>query len=74
MKALQFNIILERDEDGYYVASVPSLPGCYTQGKTLEDAKKRIVEVIKLCLKEDSNYTPTPQSFIGVDSVTVLHA
>jgi len=51
MAALQFNVIFEVDEDGYYVASVPAIPGCYTQGKTLEEAKKRVKEVIKLCLR-----------------------
>ncbi len=51
MAALQFNVIFEVDEDGYYVASVPSIPGCYTQGKTLEEVKKRVKEVIKLCAK-----------------------
>lgn len=49
MKVLRFNIIYEQDEDGFYVASVPSLPGCYTQAKTLEEAKRRIKEVIELC-------------------------
>jgi predicted RNase H-like HicB family nuclease len=53
MNLIQFNVIFERDEDGYYVASVPSIPGCYTQGKTLEIAKKRIQEAIKLCHKKD---------------------
>lgn len=44
--------------DGYIVASVPSIPGCYTQGKTLEEAKKRIKEVIRLCLDESPDYQP----------------
>lgn len=36
----QFKIILEQDEDGYLIASVPALPGCYTQAKTLPELKK----------------------------------
>lgn len=72
MKVLQFNVIFETDEDGYYVASVPSLPGCYTQGKTLEETKGRIKEVIKLCLKENPDYSPSLTSgFIGVDRVAI---
>lgn len=72
MAILQFNVIFEVDEDGYYVASVPAIPGCYTQGKSLEVAKKRIKEVIKLCLEEDTgNYQSLPDSFIGIDRVTV---
>ncbi|MBM3209049.1 type II toxin-antitoxin system HicB family antitoxin [Candidatus Shapirobacteria bacterium] len=47
---LEFKILLEQDEDGYFVASVPELPGCHTQGKTLEEARKRIREAISLYL------------------------
>ncbi|MFQ6129848.1 MAG: type II toxin-antitoxin system HicB family antitoxin, partial [Candidatus Hadarchaeaceae archaeon] len=41
----------ERDEDGYYVASVPELPGCHTQAKTLDKLRRRIEEAIKLYLE-----------------------
>ncbi len=72
MSALQFNVIFEVDEDGYYVATVPAIPGCYTQGKTLEQAKRRIEEVLKLCVEEDDTYRRiSPASFIGIDRVTV---
>lgn len=75
MKILKFNILFELDEDGYFVASVPALPGCYTQGKTLEEARRRIEEAIKLCLKDDSDYSDYPQpSFVGIDSVTIKYA
>lgn len=47
-KILQFKVIIETDEDGMFVASVPELPGCYTQGKTLEQVRERIKEVIEL--------------------------
>ncbi|MCJ7739992.1 type II toxin-antitoxin system HicB family antitoxin [Candidatus Microgenomates bacterium] len=47
---LQFKIILEQDEDGYYIASVPELPGCHTQAKTLEKVRNRIKEAIDLYL------------------------
>ena len=52
-RELQFKVILEQDEDGIFVASVPELPGCYTQGKTLEQARDRIKEVINLVLGSD---------------------
>ena len=52
MTKQQFKIILEQDEDGYFVASVPALPGCYTQAKTLPELKERIKEAIALCLEE----------------------
>ena len=49
----EFNVVIERDADGYFVASVPSLRGCHTQAKTLDALIKRIREFIALCLEED---------------------
>lgn len=51
-KVLNFRVIIEQDEDGIFIAEVPSIPGCHTQGKTYEEAIKRIKEVIELCLEE----------------------
>lgn len=51
---LQFKVLIERDESGWYVASVPELPGCYTQAKTLETLRVRIIEVIELVLDSDT--------------------
>jgi predicted RNase H-like HicB family nuclease len=65
-KIQQFKIIIEQDEDGYFVASVPALPGCYTQAKTLPELKKRIREAILLCLevaKTDLRYRKSIQTF-----------
>lgn len=53
---MKFKIRLEKDEDGMIVATVPSLPGCISQGKTEKSALKNIKEAIKLhlsCLAED---------------------
>jgi predicted RNase H-like HicB family nuclease len=47
----QFQVFVERDEDGFFVASVPSLLGCHTQAKTLAKLKKNLIEVIELCLE-----------------------
>ncbi len=47
-----FNVIIEKDEDSYLVASVPSLKGCHTQAKTLDTLMERIQEAIELCLYE----------------------
>lgn len=46
----QFDVVLERDKDGYYVASVPQLPGCHTQARSLDEVMTRIREAIELCL------------------------
>lgn len=48
MSNYNFPIIIERDEDGFYVASTPVIQGCYTQGKTYQEALKRIQEAIEL--------------------------
>lgn len=47
--ALEFNVVIEKDEDGYYVASVPALRGCHTQAKSLDVLMKRVGEAIELC-------------------------
>ncbi len=49
-----FPIIVEKDEDGWYVAVNPSLEGCYSQGKTIEEALKNVQEATELCLEEMS--------------------
>jgi predicted RNase H-like HicB family nuclease len=58
-----FTVLIEQDEDGYYVATVPALKSCYTQAKTVEALYPRIREVIALCLEEED---PVPMKFIGV--------
>ena len=50
-----FPVIIEKDEDGFFVAINPSLEGCYSQGKTIEEALKNIQEATELCLEETSN-------------------
>jgi predicted RNase H-like HicB family nuclease len=65
-KIQQFKVIIEQGEDGYFVASVPALPGCYTQAKTLPELKKRIREAILLCLEvaqTDSQYRRRLKNF-----------
>ncbi len=47
----QFDVVVERDEEGYYVASVPQLPGCHTQARSLDEVTRRIREAIELCLE-----------------------
>ncbi len=46
--AQQFNVMIEQDEDGFFVASVPSLPGCHTQAKSLDVLMERVREAIEL--------------------------
>lgn len=50
-----FNVIIEKDEDGFYVANVPSLKGCHTQAKSLDILMKRIKEAIIFCKEQTGN-------------------
>ena len=52
MKAYDFKVLLEPDETGGYVATCPSLPGCYSQGDTVDGALDNIREAIELCLED----------------------
>lgn len=64
----QFSVIIERDESGLYVATVPSLPSCYTQAKTLPELYRRLDEVIRLSLDVERalfGKQSTPSQFIG---------
>ncbi|MDO8626739.1 MAG: type II toxin-antitoxin system HicB family antitoxin [Candidatus Magasanikbacteria bacterium] len=50
-KVQNYKVIIERGEDGYFVAQVPALPGCVTQAKTYEKLRERTREAIELCLE-----------------------
>ena len=63
-----FSVLIEQDEDGYSIATVPSLKSCYTQAKTLEELYPRIKEVIELCLEEQK---PAPMKFIALQQLEV---
>ncbi len=52
MDRIDLPVLACKDEDGFYVVECPLLPGCYTQGKTLDEALKNLHEVIELCLEE----------------------
>lgn len=58
-KILNFKVIIEQDEDGVFLASVPAVPGCISQGITYEEARAHIAESLQLCLEvadQDEEY------------------
>ncbi len=67
-KRRSLTVLIEQDEDGYYAATVPALRSCYTQAKTLPTLRKRIVEVIELCLEQEK---PAEQRFVAVERVEI---
>ena len=64
----EFNVVIEKDEDGYFVASVPALRGCHTQAKSLDVLMKRVKEAIELCLEVEE---PASNEFVGIQRVAV---
>ncbi len=65
-----FNVIIEKDEDGWYVSEVVELPGCHTQGKTIKQLLERTKEAIEVCLESDTEEI-NPIRFIGIQKVQV---
>lgn len=68
--AKEFNVVVERDSDGYLVASVPALPGCHTQAGSMDELMSRVREAIALHLA-DRGEEGEPLEFISVERVTV---
>jgi predicted RNase H-like HicB family nuclease len=66
----EFNVVIERDEEGYLVASVPSLPGCHTQARSLDELMERVQEAIALCLEVEGK-SPEGLEFVGVQRVRI---
>jgi predicted RNase H-like HicB family nuclease len=65
-----FSVIIERDREGYYVASVPALRGCHTQAASLDELVVRIKEAIELCLEVEGKDVQ-PLDFVGVQQVSI---
>ena len=66
----EFSVVVNRDEEGFYVASVPELRGCHTQARSLDKLMERVREAIELCL-EVQGTLPSNTEFIGVQRVAV---
>ena len=66
----EFNVIIEKDEAGWFVATVPELIGCHTQAKSLDKLLKRVREAIALCLEVQKGVGRGHQ-FVGVQRVTM---
>lgn len=65
-----FDVVIERDEEGYYVASIPQLSGCHTQGRSLDELAVRIREAAELCLEVEGAAGKSLE-FIGIQRITV---
>ena len=65
----EFYVVIERDEDGYYVGEVPQLKACYSQGATIDELMTNIKEVIQLCLEAEGESELT--EFVGIQKVVI---
>jgi predicted RNase H-like HicB family nuclease len=69
VKTIHFPIIIEIDEDGYYIVSCPSFKGCRSYGETIDEALENIKEVIEMCL-EEQEVEPVNQ-FVGFREIEI---
>jgi predicted RNase H-like HicB family nuclease len=69
MTRREFYVLIEKDEDGFFVGEVPGLAGCYSQGQTVDELLDNIREAIALCLEEDPDQEQP--EFIGLQKVAV---
>jgi predicted RNase H-like HicB family nuclease len=70
VNTLRLSVVIESDEDGYYVASVPELPGCHTQAKSLDELMERVKEAVDLYLEVEGP-TTSKSKFVGVQFIEV---
>lgn len=68
--AHQFDVVVEKDSAGYFVASVPALPGCHTQARSLDQLMERIREAIELCIEVNGDKIES-LDFVGIQRVSI---
>lgn len=66
----RFTLLVEKDEDGWFVGTVPELPGCHTQARTRAELKKRVLEAVRLYLDVQGSQPPRVE-FVGVEQIEV---
>jgi predicted RNase H-like HicB family nuclease len=68
----EIDVVIECDSEGYYVASVPALPGCHTQARSLDQLMERTREAVELCLEVEGE-ADEPLTFVGVGWDSARH-
>lgn len=74
MKPSSFAVYIEQDEDGVFIGSVPSIPGCHAQGGTEEEMLRNLEEVVKLCLRNVDRESIEKTRFVGIHNLDVAGA
>lgn len=74
-KQHHYQVIVEQDEDGMYIGTVPNLPSCYSDGKTIDELMKNLHDAILVCEKAaEKNKEMRGNQFIGVRDLILQHA
>ncbi|MCJ7719241.1 type II toxin-antitoxin system HicB family antitoxin [Candidatus Bathyarchaeota archaeon] len=68
---MKFTVLVEKDEDGYYLASVPELPGCHTQARTHDELTRRIKEAIEAYLEAEGSKSKEGIELVGFQFVEI---
>jgi predicted RNase H-like HicB family nuclease len=66
----EFDVVIQRDSGGYYVATAPALRGCHTQARSLDTLMTRVREAIELCLEAETGSVPELE-FVGLQRVSI---
>ena len=74
MKNSFFTVYIEQDEDGVFVGSVPTVPGCHAEGKTQKAMLKNLREVLTLCLRNVNAREVEKTKFVGIQNLEVEYA
>ena len=70
-KILHLPIVVEQDEDNFYIVSCPVFKGCHSYGSTIDEALKNIKEVIEMCIEEEKEIPSEINRFIGFREMQV---
>lgn len=74
MKYSPFTVYIEKDEDGVFIGSIPSVPSCYAEGKTQEEMLRNLQRVLRLCLRNVSKKEVEKTKFVGIQNLEVNYA
>ena len=66
-----YTVVIEKDQDGYFVGHAPALPGSHTQAKSIDELMERMSEAIILWLEVESENKPSPLELVGIQRLAV---
>jgi predicted RNase H-like HicB family nuclease len=67
----ELTVVIERDEDGYFIGTIPEFKGCHTQARSLDELMERVKEAALVCLEAEGESAEGELQFIGVQRIAV---